>query len=213
MDQWNRNITKSVKDITEDLWNTTHRHYEAYSGQTPTWTYDDRVTEWSQYMGIGLSEFDSGTLLPLGLFFGSSYDIEMNKPETWKFKGWLYNGILYPTTEDFRNAYYSGNFTKLPPNVDGQWTSTDQKGPVLPLADEPPPMPIAKRARFSVDLRQKYVEWMAFSFYLSFDYNSGIQFHDLRFKGERVIFELGLQEVIAHYVGSHGFMSNPCRRS
>ena len=61
-------------------------------------------------------------------------------------------------------------------------------------------MPVAKKARFKVDNRQKYVEWMGFSFYLSFSDGAGMAFHDIRFKGERIIFELGLQEALAHYV-------------
>ena len=76
------------------------------------------------------------------------------------FVGWLYNNILYPTTEDFRDAYNSPSFKKFPPNRDGHWAWTDQKGPVLPLDDEAPPMPVAKTARFSIDWSQKYVEWM-----------------------------------------------------
>ena len=61
-------------------------------------------------------------------------------------------------------------------------------------------MPLARSARFSVDYRQKYVEWMGFSFYLAFQTETGMTMYDIRFKGERIIYELGIQEALAHYV-------------
>jgi Cu2+-containing amine oxidase len=68
-------------------------------------------------------------------------------------------------------------------------------------------MPVAQSARFSVDYKQKYVEWMGFSFYMTFDYDTGLQLFDIRFKGERIIYELGIQEALAHYAGNDPVMS------
>ena len=81
-------------------------------------------------------------------------DLYGQDPDSWKFKGWLYNNILYPTTKDFREAYYTPGFDKLPVNIDGRlpFYDTNQKGPILPMDDEAPPMPIGgKTSRFSVD--------------------------------------------------------------
>lgn len=197
--EFNNNITRSVKDITKDLWGNHTQHY-AYPGQEPSWQYDNRITEWSQYWGGATGAFASSTLLPLGLYFKATYDIFMEDPSSWTFEGWLYNDIYYPTTEEFRKAYFSPGFEKLPPNIDGVWTHTDQKGPVFPLDTEAPPMPVAKSARFSVDYRERYVEWMGFSFYMAFRYDSGMSLYDIRFKGERILYELGIQEALAHYV-------------
>lgn len=38
-----------------------------------------------------------------------------------------------------------------------------------------------------------------FSFFLSNHKETGLQLHDVRFKGERLIYEFGLQEALAHY--------------
>jgi primary-amine oxidase len=38
-----------------------------------------------------------------------------------------------------------------------------------------------------------------FSFYISNHRDVGMQLHDIRYKGERLIYELGLQEAMAHY--------------
>lgn len=42
---------------------------------------------------------------------------------------------------------------------------------------------------------------MDFSFYISFSRDTAVKLHDIRYKGERVIYELGLQEALAHYAG------------
>ena len=38
-----------------------------------------------------------------------------------------------------------------------------------------------------------------FSFFISNHKETGLQLHDVRYKGERIIYELGLQEAMAHY--------------
>ena len=127
---------------------------------------------------------------------------EMSPSAFDNFLGWLYNNILYPTTQEFRAAVFSPGFEVLPVNIEGgsPFYDTSQKGPVLPLDDQAPPMPIGgKVPRFSVDYKQNYVEWMGFSFYISQSEDMGMGLHDIRFKGERIIYEIRLQEALAHY--------------
>jgi len=145
--------------------------------------------------------FDAETLLPLGLFLKT--DVTGRDPANWTFEGWLYNDIFYPTTADFRKAYWSGNFTKLGANVEGDWARTDQQGPVPPMDTASPPSAIAPSgARYSVDQARKYVEWMDFSFYIGFTRDTGLALYDIRHKGQRIIYELKLQEALAHYAGN-----------
>lgn len=42
---------------------------------------------------------------------------------------------------------------------------------------------------------------MDFSFYIAFSRDTGMTLFDIKYKGERIIYELGLQEAIAHYAG------------
>ncbi|KAK5162859.1 uncharacterized protein LTR77_011116 [Saxophila tyrrhenica] len=204
-DKFIANITDPVKDVTKDLWNLTADEWFPLS-QDPLWQYDEKITEWSQFWAWGTGT--SSTLLPLGLYFKCSFDLYKSDPSSWKFEGWLYNNKFYSTTEEFRNAYSSPRFEKLPPNIDGPWTRTDQKGPVLPLDTEAPPMPVAKSARFSVDHDRKYVQWMGFSFYMGFREDVGMSLWDIRFKGERILYELSMQEALAHYLDSAYSMGN-----
>ncbi|KAI6922463.1 putative membrane copper amine oxidase, partial [Hortaea werneckii] len=85
----------------------------------------------------------------------------------------------------------------------GDWARTDQDGPVLPLDDQSPPVAVTPAgARYSVDHEEQYVEWMGFSFYLSFSRDTGLSLFDIRHKGQRILYELGLQEALAHYAGN-----------
>lgn len=149
---------------------------------------------------------DSGTLLPLGLFFMS--DITGRDPSQWKLEGWLYNGVFYETTDEFRAAVFAPGFEKIPVNVDGPQGSTDRAGDILPMDQLHPPTDVAPAgSRFSIDYEQKYVKWMDFEFYISFSRDTGMHLNDIKYKGERIIYELGLQEALAHYAANDPFQS------
>lgn len=41
-----------------------------------------------------------------------------------------------------------------------------------------------------------------FSFYITFTRDTGVRLFDIKYKGERIIYEMGLQEAIASYAGN-----------
>jgi primary-amine oxidase len=203
---WLFNITASISDITLALWNATARGLPtdtmSLSGISPYWQDDGRVIGWYQFVNLPTGIFDTVSLLPLGLSFG--VDITGRDPSKWKLEGWVYNNIFYETTQKFREAVHSHGFQKLGANVDGTWGSTDQQGPVMPQDKQYPPTPIAPSgSRYSLDVQQKYVTWMDFSFYIGFSHDMGLALYDIRFKGQRIMYELGLQEALAHYAGNY----------
>lgn len=208
--EWVSVITASVADITEDLigGSATGSENDTLSvwGVDPYWQDDGRVVRWDSFFGYPDSDFDSMTLLPLGLYFKS--DVTGRDPAEWEFQGWLYNNIFYETTDEFRAAWESPDFVKIPINTDGPWGHTDQQGPVLPMdVSQPPTLVAPTGSRFTVDKDQKFVKWMDFEFYLSFNRDTGMQLHDVKYKGERIIYELGLQEALAHYAANDPFQS------
>jgi primary-amine oxidase len=122
--------------------------------------------------------------------------------QDWKIIGWYSRGNFYKNTKAFETALFSGQLERPPPNVDGPWTSTDKQGE-LPLDRLPPPVTVAQSApRFSIDKKENYVSWMDFSFFLAVDPKQGLSLFDIRYKGQRLIYELALQEALAHYAGS-----------
>lgn len=202
--EWLYNISATIADITLDLWNGTALGLDNDTldiwGIDPYWQDDGHIVRWDGFWGIPTDKFDMETLLPLGLYIKS--DVTGRDPSKWKHEGWLYNDIYYETTEEFRKAYYSPGFVKLGANIEGAWGQTGREGPVLPQDANYPPVAVAPSgARYSVDTERKYVTWMDFSFYVSFSRDTGVSLYDIRYKGQRVLYELGLQEALAHYAG------------
>lgn len=203
--EWIYPITSSIADITLDLWNGTAMGLDNDTldvfGVDPYWQDDGRIIRWDTFWNLPQDDFDVETLLPLGLYFKS--DITGRDPSQWSLDGWLYNGVYYETTEEFRTAYWSQGFEKLGANVEGDWARTDHQGPAMPMDTIFPPTMISPAGtRFSVDAEERYIEWMDFSFYIGFSRDTGISLHDIRYKGERLIYELALQEALAHYAGN-----------
>ncbi|CAL3970449.1 unnamed protein product [Diplocarpon coronariae] len=52
-----------------------------------------------------------------------------------------------------------------------------------------------------------YVKWMDFEFYTPFSRDNGLSLYGVEYKGERIIYELGLQEALAHYAGNDPIQS------
>ncbi|KAI8241344.1 hypothetical protein K4K57_000053 [Colletotrichum sp. SAR 10_99] len=202
---WLYDVSKAVADITLDLWNATALGLDNDTltiwGIDPYYQDDGRVQRWDTFWSIPNTIFDVESMMPMGLFFMS--DVTGRDPSQWTVEGWYYNGIFYETTEEFRNAYWSGKVEKLGGNWAGDWSATDQQGEILPLDTNAPPTSVAPQgARYSVDPDRKYVEWMGWSFYVGFTRDTGMALYDIRYKGQRILYELGLQEALAHYAGS-----------
>lgn len=162
---------------------------------------DGTQTVWATLLGSPSSGFDTISLLPLGVFI--RLDVTSRKWQDWKITGWYYHGIMYKSTEDLRTAISSPAFQKPLPNVDGSWTSTDRQGDPLPLDESTPPITESQgEKRFTVDDEESYVSWMDFSFFISTSTDQGLSLFDIQYKGKRIIYELALQEALAHYAGS-----------
>ncbi|WVR09407.1 hypothetical protein IAU60_006474 [Kwoniella sp. DSM 27419] len=149
----------------------------------------------------GYIRWDAETLLPQGIYLQA--DITGRDQAKWAVKGVLYGDEYYTSVEAFRTAWRSKGFVKYTPNEPGDWLGTDPTGSRLPFETRPPPMAIQPSGpRFKVDEKNKYVEWMGFTFYLTWTRDTGMRLYDIKFKGQRILYELGLQEAIAHYAGN-----------
>ncbi|KAF2192177.1 amine oxidase catalytic domain-containing protein [Zopfia rhizophila CBS 207.26] len=195
-------IGSEVKDITQELWNASTEDGSVLPRLTsPFWKEEGKLIAWAGFIGAPTTPFDSTYLLPLGLFV--RFDLTDRNSSKWSVTGWFYNGIFYENTDEFRDAVFSNGFEKLPPNLDGDWTSTDRQGEAMPLDELPPPVPVLEGTkRFSVDVKENYISWMDFTFYISVARDTGLTLYDVRFKGKRIIYELGLQESLTHYAGN-----------
>jgi primary-amine oxidase len=210
-DEWLNPIGASVADITMDLWGGAAAGLDNDTiemwGVDPLFQEDGRIVRWDTFWNVVNDNFQAGSLLPLGLFVKS--DVTGRDPANWTIEGWLYDDIFYETTEAFRDAYWSNKTQKLGPNTEGDWARTDRQGSALPMDTASPPAAVAPSgSRFSVDYGKKYIEWMDFSFYIAFSRDLGMTLYDIRYKGTRIIYELGLQEALAHYAGNDPVQGN-----
>jgi len=98
---------------------------------------------------------------------------------------------MYDTVDSFRKAWSSPGFEKLEKMQAGPWTTGDRTGDPLRLDTLPGPVEVNPHARYAVDIKNKYIKWMDFEFYLGVSPATGVSLREVRYKGERIIFELG----------------------
>lgn len=220
---WYTELATEVEDIIEDLTGSNLSAFDIWGVSAtadswhtrrslhliqidPLWHEDGRIVNWLQLWRIPETIMDSETLLPQGIAF--KVDITGRDPSKWFLVGWLYNGEYYTSTAAFREAWSSGKITKRTKNLDGEWTGTDLQGTPLEASAQPPPAQIQPGPqRFSVDENERYVQWMDFSFFITFTRDTGVRLYDIRYKNKTIVYELGLQEAVAHYAGSEPIQS------
>lgn len=144
---------------------------------------------------------DAWSLLAQGLF--CRFDITGRDSSKWAIHEWYYNGVLYESTKTFRAAWKSGELKKTPPNRDGSWTASEPNEEGLEDRDLTAPVMIHPgKPRYKLDEKERHVSWMGWSFYLNSLQAIGLGLWDVKFRGERILYELGLQEAMAHYAGA-----------
>ncbi|KAK3361914.1 copper amine oxidase [Lasiosphaeria ovina] len=97
-------------------------------------------------------------------------------------KGYVTNERFFATASELRAAFDAGELTSEFPQTRDQTIEIGGK-------------------RYKVDVEQQYVEYMGWSFYMAFTRTLGLQFYDIKFEGDRVLYELTLQEAAAQYAG------------
>ncbi|KAJ5654955.1 membrane copper amine oxidase [Penicillium lividum] len=204
--EWPYSIAQEVSDITQDLLNATINFDDKsdpdgleLSFRDP-WVEDGHILRWCSFQRAG-TRTEAGTILPQGLYV--KMDTTGRDPKNWEVLNWYYNGKLYSSTEEFRATWQSPGFEKTPVNYDGDWTTIEDFSTEVPERNDPAPIMVHPgKSRFQLDRESQYVSWMGFTFYWSFSQASGVTLFDVRFKGERLLYELGLQEAMSLYAGS-----------
>lgn len=124
-----------------------------------------------------------------------SFDIAGTDASLYHLRMIVYNLVVYNSTDEFRAAWSAGEITKTPnPTTDDSFLNKDRTGSVRDLEDRfAPTMLTLDGNRYRVDKANNYLTYMGWSFYTRFDKDVGIQFYDIRFKGESILYELSLQ--------------------
>jgi primary-amine oxidase len=143
-------------------------------------------------------------MTPLDLFI--QIDCTGTDSSKYFLKGIVTNEKFYPSVKSFRNAFFAGELAiDYDQTLDASWALADGKTdlPTRPLEDRFAPSSLELGGkRYKVDKKERYVEYMGWTFYITFTRTVGIMFFDIRYKGERVLYELSLQEATAQYAGN-----------
>ena len=164
------------------------------------------------YINIGLYRL-SIFLWALLKTYGA--DTTGRDPSKWRTLKWMYNSIYYNSAEELRAAWKRPGFVVLPKNLDGDWTSIEDFGEI-PERDDPPPVMIQPYSpRYKLDREEKFVSWstskyclynqilansntVGFEFYMAYSQVDGITLYDVRYKGERIIYEVAASYVLGN---------------
>ena len=203
---WFSDIGDQISDIVDDLLGdkiVNPGHYDnappLIAVSRPAAFENGTVSSWARIHSPGL-RLDAWSLLAQAMF--ARFEITGRDSSKWAIREWYYGGILYNSTEAFRDAWKAREVQKVPANVDGKWSDSapDEEGmegreQVAPVMIQP------GGPRYKLDENERHVSWLGWSFYINSLQAIGLGLWDVKFDGERVLYELGLQEAMAHYAG------------
>jgi len=206
-------IMCDIQDITEDLTGFVYCDdvkTMIYSPMAPFSKDGSKAILWVMFQEVNNNYWEEDTaaasILPVGLILG--LDVSGTDSSLHKLLLLAYNGQYFKTIEDFVNAYKSGTLKRAPKlSKDTTWTypQRDDSVPARPLGEKHSPIseePDGDRYTVSDD---NYVEWMDWSFFICHSKDLGISLYDIKFKGQRIIYELAVQEALTHYAGNNPY--------
>ena len=180
----------SFTDCTEKCLSTIYTAPMGFTG-------DDRYT-WIFFIRQLTGEYSHTLDLHL-LIDHSGADVKK-----WKILQVIYNNQTFDSVDELVDEYKKGTIRKIKiPSPVGKgplFSSYERRGdpqPVKPMRGPELYEPDGKR--YTVNGR--HVNYMSWSFDFRMDSNSGMQIYDIKFNGERIIYEISLQEAAATYAG------------
>ncbi|KAF7325587.1 Amine oxidase catalytic domain-containing protein [Mycena kentingensis (nom. inval.)] len=141
-------------------------------------------------------------------------DFTSTNPDEWYLVRMVYNRQVFKTTKEFLEAYNNGTLQRsahpdAPTSSDSGWAARDRRGTVRDLDERAGPRQVSFNGpRFRVDEKEQWVSWMGWSFYLSFARDMGLSLFDVRFREERILYEIAPQEALAVYSGDDPHQSS-----
>ncbi|KAI1142580.1 copper amine oxidase [Hypoxylon sp. FL0543] len=123
----------------------------------------------------------------------------------YKLKGLVTNSRFFSSVAELRSAFEAGELAEevyQPSDYDWALLKHNPKMGTRELEDKFAPQSLEVGGkRYKVDSQQKYVEYLGWSFYVAHTRALGVMLYDIRFKGERILYELSMQEAAAQYGG------------
>ncbi|KAF8815578.1 amine oxidase catalytic domain-containing protein [Phlegmacium glaucopus] len=145
-------------------------------------------------------------LLPVNFY--SYVDISGTDRTQWKILKLMYHDQLFPSTQSFLEASNNGTLKRHPEQADTKadysWPQRQRRGHDRDLDHLPGPRSVSFAGlRYRVDRERQYISWLGWGMYLGFNRDMGLNLWDIRFRGERIIYQLAPQEAMAQYAGNN----------
>ncbi|OTA90498.1 hypothetical protein M434DRAFT_390384 [Hypoxylon sp. CO27-5] len=198
-------IMSNITDITTSLLGGVFYGYkDAKSTLTATTTAPTSFDGNQAFQVIMFRLPGSATYLrPLDFFV--LLDTTGTDASLYKLKGLVTNTRFFPTVADLRAAFEAGELAEevyQPSDYDWALVKYNPEMGTRELEDKFAPQSLEVGGkRYKVDSQQKYVEYLGWSFYVAHTRTLGVMLYDIRFKGERILYELSMQEAAAQYGG------------
>ncbi|OWF49403.1 putative amine oxidase [copper-containing] [Mizuhopecten yessoensis] len=168
--------------------------------------YSKRRMLWVQFY----YEMEFYTIHPID--FQLLIDVDIDSPK-WTIKKVWYNLILYPSYEDFINSYKNGTAARIRQS----FPETDRKSPRPYGSLRPQRVPSSKNTKrppvqLELDghrykVTGQVVKYLKWSFHWVNSLKKGPTLFNVQFGKERVVYEMGLQDIVVIYTGDSPAMS------
>ena len=173
---------------------------------------NEMKAESSRYANIAYrrktSQLDNILAYPLPLEFRLNMD-PSDDTSQWQIVNVLYRHEYFATSNDFIRALEDSSVTIVPTKPFSSnpfWQTLDHRQTDRPNSNAAPATNVQPTKRYTV--RGGRVEWLGWSFHVKNRYRTGMAIHDVSFMGDRIAYELSLQELQAIYTGRSAYMAN-----
>ena len=157
-----------------------------------------------RFANVGFN-FPGPALYLLPIDFYILLNVAGTDASLWSVKGFVTKERFFPNVDSLRVAFEKGElWQEFSQTGDYDWALVKyhQELGERSLENRAAPQNIEIGGkRYKVDAEEKYVEYMGWSFYVTYTRSLGPMLFDIRFKGERILYELSLQEAAAQYGG------------
>ena len=201
-------MEKMLKNVTKHAYRLLYESYDGYTFwnctdlcltwglSAPSTFKANQRKQWTWFMRNVIGFY----IHPVG--FEVLLDTGGNDPSLWTVEKLYYNNATYDSVEELMNAYDSGSkMVFKAPKDKGLFSTYKRRGdpaqPKTPLRNPQIFEPDGKRYTVS----GRHVEYMGWSFDFRSRTSSGIQLFNIEFNGDRIVYELSVQEAEAFYSG------------
>ena len=116
----------------------------------------------------------------------------------------MYHDQIFLSIQSFLEAFNDGTLIRhseqADPNIDYSWPQRQRRPHDRDLDYLPGPRSVSFAGlRYRVDRERQYISWLGWGLYLGFNGDMGLNLWDIRFRGERLVYQVGSCRLFFHF--------------